>query len=170
MATAFSFSQPLRLRTLSSATLTMPGFVLTKDHVRKAFSHLGEIQDLEHRKKFLTEYTVPNVTWTCTGSAHSLAGTRHSLQDHEDATFKRLGRNLTGPIKFTATRVIVDAEREQDGWWCTVETKGEATRTTGQPYNNEYAWLMRWNDEGKIVEIRSYWDTMLSEKVLLGQE
>ncbi|KAG8411662.1 hypothetical protein J3459_016326 [Metarhizium acridum] len=100
----------------------------------------------------------------------SLAETRHSVQDHEDATFKRLGRNLKGPIRFTATRVIVDAEREEDGWWCTVETKGEATRTTGQPYDNEYAWLMRWNDEGKIVEVRSYFDTMLSEKVLLGQE
>ncbi|OAA43718.1 hypothetical protein NOR_04293 [Metarhizium rileyi] len=146
----------------------MPGFALTKDHVLKAFSHLGETENTEYRKKFLTEYTVPHVIWTCTGSAHSLAGTRYSVKDHEEATFKRLGHNLKGAIKFTVTRVIVDAEPEEDGWWCAVETRGEATRTTGEPYNNEYAWLMRWNQEGKVVEIRSYFDTMLSEKVLLG--
>ncbi|OAQ71307.1 hypothetical protein VFPPC_03628 [Pochonia chlamydosporia 170] len=148
----------------------MPGFTLTKDYVRKAFAHLGEVNDIEHRKKFLTEYIVPNVTWTCTGNAHSLAGTRYTLKDHEDATFNRLGKKLKGPIKFTATRVIVDAEAEEDGWWCTVETKGEATRTTGEAYDNEYVWLMRWNDEGKIVEIRSYFDTLLSEQVLLGPD
>ncbi|KAG8411250.1 hypothetical protein J3459_016462 [Metarhizium acridum] len=106
---------------------------------------------------------------------HRPARTRWQGRDTASRTTKtqpskRLGRNLKGPIRFTATRVIVDAEREEDGWWCTVETKGEATRTTGQPYDNEYAWLMRWNDEGKIVEVRSYFDTMLSEKVLLGQE
>lgn len=148
----------------------MAGFILTKDYVFKAFSHLSEIEDIEHRKKFLTEYIVPNVIWTCTGNAHSLAGTRYSVKEHEDATFKRLGKKLKGPIKFIATRVIVDAEPEADGWWSTVETKGEATRTTGEPYDNEYVWLMRWNDEGKIVEIRSYFDTMLSEQVLLGPE
>lgn len=36
----------------------------------------------------------------------------------------------------------------------------------GKAYNNEYVWLTRWNDEGKIVEIRSYFDTMLSEEAL----
>jgi ketosteroid isomerase-like protein len=148
----------------------MAGFVLTKAHVLKAFSHLSETKDAEHRKKFLTEYVDPNVIWTCTGSAHSLAGTRYSVKEHDEATFKRLGKKLQGPIKFIPTRVVVDAEAEDDGWWCVVETTGEATRITGEPYDNEYAWLMRWNGDGKIVEIRSYFDTLLSEKVLLGLE
>ncbi|KAG5983959.1 hypothetical protein E4U55_006569 [Claviceps digitariae] len=145
-------------------------FVLTKTLIRRAFSHLAETNDLAFRSKFLTDYLVPNVIWTCTGNAHSLAGTRHSLQEHDEATFKRLGRKLRAPIKFVVTRVVVDAEPEADGWWCSVETRGEATRTTGEPYNNEYAWLMRWNEEGRVVEIRSYFDTMLSEQVLLGPE
>ncbi|KAG5998458.1 hypothetical protein E4U54_002185 [Claviceps lovelessii] len=148
----------------------MPPFVLTKDLIRRAFAHLAETDDLAQRQKFLTDYLVPDVIWTCTGNAHSLAGTRYSLQEHDEATFKRLGRKLRAPIKFVVTRAVVDAEPEADGWWCSVETRGEATRTTGEPYNNEYVWLMRWNGEGKVVEIRSYFDTMLSEQVLLGGE
>lgn len=147
---------------------TMSKFILTKQLVRKALAPLLEVDNLELRRKFLTDYLVPNVTWTCTGSAHSLAGSRYSVKDHEDATFNRLGKNLKGPIKFVVTRVIVDSEREQDGWWCAVEARGEAIRITGQRYDNEYAWLMRWNDEGRIDEIRSYFDTMLSERVLAG--
>ncbi|KZZ94277.1 hypothetical protein AAL_05244 [Moelleriella libera RCEF 2490] len=81
-----------------------------------------------------------------------------------------LSEKLQEPIKFTVTRVVVDAERDVDGWWCAVETRGEATRATGEPYNNEYAWLMRWNDEGKVDEIRAYFDTMLSEEVLRGPD
>ncbi|KAK2612644.1 hypothetical protein QQS21_001260 [Conoideocrella luteorostrata] len=146
----------------------MARFILTKDIVRKAFAHLGETQNMEYRKKFMTDYLVPNITWTCTGSAHSLAGTRHSVEEHSKATFERLGKKLQGQIQFVVTRVIVDAEPEADGWWCSVETRGVATRTTGEPYNNDYVWLMRWNDEGKVVEIRSYFDTMLSEQVLFG--
>ncbi|GAB0138205.1 hypothetical protein EsDP_00006446 [Epichloe bromicola] len=148
----------------------MSRFVLTKDVIRSAFAHLGETKNAEYRKRFLTDYLVPDVIWTCTGNAHSLAGTRYSIKDHDEATFQRLGKKLQAPIKFHVTRIIVDAEREADGWWCSVETRGQATRTTGEPYNNEYLWLMRWNDDGKVVEIRSYFDTMLSEQVLLAPD
>lgn len=148
----------------------MSSFRLTKALVHKAFSHLAETKNAQVRGRFLSEYVVPDVKWTCTGSAHSLAGTRHTVHDHNEATFARLGRKLQEPIKFTVTRVVVDAERDVDGWWCAVETRGEATRATGEPYNNEYAWLMRWNDEGKVDEIRAYFDTMLSEEVLRGPD
>ena len=36
----------------------------------------------------------------------------------------------------------------------------------GKPYNNDYIWLTQWNDEGKIVYVRSYFDTMLSQEAL----
>ena len=37
---------------------------------------------------------------------------------------------------------------------------------TGRPYNNEYIWLTTWNNEGKIVDIRSYFDSAMSEEAL----
>lgn len=70
------------------------------------------------------------------------------------------------------TRVIVDAEPVRDengaigGWWACVETRGEAVTKTGERYDNEYAWITRWNSEGRIVEIRSYFDTLMAEHVL----
>ncbi|KAG5926543.1 hypothetical protein E4U42_003165 [Claviceps africana] len=145
----------------------MPPFVLTKALVCQAFAHLAETEDLAVRGQF-NSYIDPDVVWTCAGSAHSLAGTRHGLRAHGAATFDRLGRHLRGPIRFAVTSVVVDAEPEEDGWWCSVEARGEATRVDGRPYNNEYVWLMRWDGRGKVVEIRSYFDTMLSEQVLLG--
>ncbi|CAM1500418.1 Fc.00g095800.m01.CDS01 [Cosmosporella sp. VM-42] len=148
----------------------MATFKLTKSHVQNAFASLRETTDLPARNVFFTEHMIPNVTWTITGTGHSLAGTRYNLQDHSNASFNNLGKRLTGAIKFVVTRVVVDAEREEDGWWACVELKGEAMRKTGEKYNNEYIWLTRWDDEGKIVEVRSYFDTLFAEKVLQEPE
>ncbi|KJZ78394.1 hypothetical protein HIM_02432 [Hirsutella minnesotensis 3608] len=148
----------------------MSRFILTKDYIEKAFIPLGEIHDLAVRNRFFTDFIAPDVTWTMAGSAHSLAGTRHSLQSHMDATFNHLGKRLREPIKFAVTKIIVDADRSEDGWWACIEAKGQATTKTGRAYNNDYAWLTRWNDEGRMTEVRYYFDTMLSEQVLQEAE
>lgn len=43
------------------------------------------------------------------------------------------------------------------------------TLALGQPYNNDYVWLTRWNERGQIFSVRSYHDTNLAEKVLKGE-
>ncbi|KAK7421478.1 hypothetical protein QQX98_002177 [Neonectria punicea] len=144
----------------------MSSFKLTRAYILKAFELLQETQDLALRNSFFSEYVVPDVKWTIAGRAHSLVGTWHSLREHNEASFNHLGKRLVAPIKFVVTRVVVDGERAEDGWWACVEISGEATRRTGLDYNNEYVWLTRFNDQGKIVEVRSYFDTMLSEQVL----
>lgn len=148
----------------------MASFNLTKAHILKTFAPLAETSNLAHRNTFFATVS-PSVTWTITGTAHSLAGTRHTLQSHSDASFNRLGPRLRGAIRFVVTRVVLDAEPEADGSrWACVETTGEAVRKTGERYDNEYIWLTRWDREGTIVEIRSYFDTLLSEQVLLDPE
>lgn len=146
----------------------MAGFVLAKEHILEAFAPLAITDDAAARARFFSDTVAPDVTWHMAGSAHSLAGTRHSLQAHMDATFNRLGARLRGPIRFDVTRVVVDAQPDPDGrWWACVETRGQATRKpSGKPYNNEYIWLTAWSREGRIVEVRSYFDSMLSEEVL----
>lgn len=63
-------------------------------------------------------------------------GQRALARQHADATFNRLGRKLRGPIKFTVARVLIDAEAEgDDGRWACVEMMGEATRKTGEQYD-----------------------------------
>ncbi|PNY26839.1 Uncharacterized protein TCAP_03233 [Tolypocladium capitatum] len=151
--TAHSASAGLLSATAISLKHIMSRFTLTKAHVLRAFAPLAETRDAAVRERFFRESVAPDVTWTIAGSAHSLAGTRRSLRAHADATFDRLGKKLRGPIRFTVTRVLIDAEPTGDGGcWACVETLGEATRKTGEPYNNEYVWLTRWDAEGRIVE------------------
>ncbi|KAH7148281.1 hypothetical protein EDB81DRAFT_882714 [Dactylonectria macrodidyma] len=144
----------------------MSDFKLTRPHVLKAFAPLQETTNMTLRNTFFSDSVVPDIKWTVAGQAHSLVGTQNSMQAHADATFNEIGKRLDGPIKFVVTKVIVDADKADDGWWTSVELKGEAMRRTGMNYNNEYVWLTRFNDQGKIVEIRSYFDTLLTEMVL----
>ncbi|KAH6986350.1 hypothetical protein BKA56DRAFT_670515 [Ilyonectria sp. MPI-CAGE-AT-0026] len=144
----------------------MADFKLTRPHVLKAFEPLQETDDIARRNSFFSESMVADVKWTITGQAHSLVGTRNSIQEHSNMSFDKIDKRLEGPIKFVVTKVIVDGERADDGWWTSVELRGEATRRTGMDYNNENVWLTRFNDQGKIVEVRSYFDTLLEEMVL----
>ncbi|KAF2238878.1 hypothetical protein EV356DRAFT_528771 [Viridothelium virens] len=46
-----------------------------------------------------------------------------------------------------------------------VEFKGEGTQNNGRPYNNQYLWVMIFDDNGKATEIREYLDTGLVREV-----
>jgi uncharacterized protein len=52
-----------------------------------------------------------------------------------------------------------------DGDHVVVEARGEMTTKTGVPYNNEYCLIFRLR-QGKIVEMREYCDSVLTETVL----
>lgn len=144
----------------------MAPFQLTKDHIVKSFCPLFETTDRSLRDTFFKDTLAPDVIWTITG-AHELSGTTRSVESHLAASFNRLGPKLQGPIRFVVNRILLDSEPEADGTqWACVESKGESTTRTGEPYNNEYVWLTRWNQEGKIVEIRSYFDSVMAEHVL----
>jgi ketosteroid isomerase-like protein len=46
-----------------------------------------------------------------------------------------------------------------------VEFRGEATQLNGKPYNNQYIWVMIFDDQGHAQEIREYLDTRLVQEV-----
>ena len=46
-----------------------------------------------------------------------------------------------------------------------VEFRGEATQLNGKPYNNQYLWIMIFDDQGHAQEIREYLDTRLVQEV-----
>jgi hypothetical protein len=71
----------------------MGEFELEEAYVRTALSPLAETKDMAVRSEFVRQYLVHDVEWTVTGSAHSLVGTRHNIEDHFAATFNRLGRS-----------------------------------------------------------------------------
>ncbi|KAB5585078.1 hypothetical protein GE09DRAFT_1069295 [Coniochaeta sp. 2T2.1] len=140
----------------------MATFTLTKEHIAKTFGYLEEIDDLQKRNIFFNEYIVPDVTWEIAGTGHVLGGTSYNLADLQAKTFIKLRKKLTTPIKFTLKSIIL----EPGSNIVCVETQGHATRLIGKPYNNDYIWLTTWSSAGKMVHIRSYFDTKLAEDTL----
>ena len=140
-------------------------FTLTKSHIHQSFSPLLSTNATD-RSKFFQEVCRPDITWTITGR-HALSGTRHDIPSHVAASFNRLLPKLTHPIIFRIIRIMLDGDVDEDGCrWACVETKGEAWTKGGEEYFNEYVWLTRWDAEGRIVEIRSYFDSAMAEYIL----
>lgn len=52
-----------------------------------------------------------------------------------------------------------------DGAFVVVECQGRVTLKSGKPYNNQYCFVIRMAD-GKMCEVREYFDTALSDAVL----
>jgi uncharacterized protein len=70
-----------------------------------------------------------------------------------------LGTLLADGRRTIARRFIADGDH------VVVEGVGEMRTKAGEPYNNDYCLIYRLKD-GKIVEIREYCDSALTEKVL----
>lgn len=86
-----------------------------------------------------------------------LSGTRN----HADicAAAGLLGLMTKGGIEFKILAVTAEEDR------VAVECEGHSTLVTGQPYNNQYHFLFFIRD-GKIVRVKEYFDTLLTENLL----
>ena len=42
--------------------------------------------------------------------------------------------------------------------------------TIGQPYNQEYCWVLRWNQDRKVVQVRAYLDGVIIQNGLEHNE
>ncbi|KAK7014235.1 ketosteroid isomerase [Favolaschia claudopus] len=47
-----------------------------------------------------------------------------------------------------------------------MELAGTATQLNGKPYNNRYVWILIFNETGKVVELREYFDTALVQELM----
>jgi hypothetical protein len=116
--------------------------------------------------------------------ARIAAGDRTTFADclHDDVTMRVTGRyswsrtfqgksallhDLHGYLGtlLAAGRRTVPLRFFADGDHVVVEARGEMQTKAGVPYNNEYCLIYRLKD-GKIVEIREYCDSALTEAVL----
>jgi hypothetical protein len=98
-----------------------------------------------------------DVTMRVTGHyswSRTFAGKPALLRDLHGYLATLLAERRTIPLRFIAGDDHV-----------VVEARGEMTTKAGVPYNNEYCLIYRLKD-GKIVEIREYCDSALTEAVL----
>jgi len=89
-----------------------------------------------------------------------------TLEDFQNGTLKRLAKVLKEPLRFEVMNVIGG-----DQEWASVELRAQPVECkNGRSYEMVYAWNIRFNDEGMIVQVRAYLDTALLTDTLRENE
>jgi ketosteroid isomerase-like protein len=95
---------------------------------------------------------------------------------HEDATFWQIGKKLelAGPHDMAETARLSEKAISKfpngmkfkiktvtgEGNRVAIEAESDAVMANGKPYNNQYVFFFYFDDDGKIIEFREYWDTL----------
>ncbi|WP_394848523.1 nuclear transport factor 2 family protein [Pendulispora brunnea] len=96
------------------------------------------------------DHVADDVHWTIAGT-NMLSGEYHSKKAFLDATYGRLSRVLKGPVRPTVQRIVVEGNDAVVQW------RGASTSVQGQPYDNEYVWVLHL-EGARIVEVTAYFD------------
>ena len=110
-----------------------------------------------------------NVTYTVTGKSF-LSGVWTTKSSYRAATWAKIGKLVKPPgIKLEITKGEEGIIIGQHGW-ATADLYTVDTYTiSGVRYDQSYAWHMRFDESGMIVEVKVWLDTLTLENVL-GEE
>ena len=98
------------------------------------------------------------VQWIITGSS-VLAGVYTSRTDFINSAISRLKFSLDGGIQWRINNVIIE------GSFVVLEMTSKAVAKNGQPYNNQYVWILEF--DGEIFhKVRVYFDDVLVDKII----
>jgi ketosteroid isomerase-like protein len=108
---------------------------------------------------YLDFYNDDSIIWTAGTIAISGSRTKKEVIDFA----KDILDSFPDGIKFNITGMTAENER------VAVEVNGKAIHASGEPYNNQYHFLLVIKN-GKIVELKEYMDTQLAARILLGEK
>ena len=74
--------------------------------------------------------------------------------------FKPLYSNFAGAYRNRASLIVAE------GSVVVVECKGDVATKAGDLYDNDYCYVCRFDDTGKLMQLTEYMDTALAERVL----
>jgi uncharacterized protein len=100
--------------------------------------------------------------WTIAGSCRA-SRLYPSKADLLENCLEPLGRRLRGAVRSRVDEIF-DA-----GVTTIVRWRGEAETTWGERYDNDYCWVLTW-EQGRIVRVIAYLDTLLLERVMTHSE
>lgn len=87
------------------------------------------------------------------GAHCKISGHYKSVAEFQQGT-RPLSSTWAGPLHLVVQNIIVDGNQ------AAVELKAVDTTTkSGDPFPNEYTWVLGFNDNGKIATVRAYMDT-----------
>ncbi|KAF2084505.1 hypothetical protein K490DRAFT_59482 [Saccharata proteae CBS 121410] len=102
----------------------------------------------------------PNVDWT-------VMGHYTTLSSFQSATFARLAAVMKEPgIKLKVRNVIGGGDEP----WAVVELIADAVCKNDLKFENTYAWVMRFDEEGMVVQVRAYLDSTLVKQAIEENE
>lgn len=122
-------------------------------HVIKAFYEAGNRGDMDACFALLAD----DIKWTNIGST-KFSGT---FVEKQVLTQQLLGP-LFGQLKAGISSVVENMIAEGD--FVVAQTAGTAETKDGKPYNNSYCQVIKVR-EGKIAEVKEYFDTELTSSV-----
>lgn len=115
----------------------------TKREIEQLCSHLAS----ENAKPFFDRVS-PNVVWDVIGT-HPASGHFTSLEDWQKGALGVVNKSLSRPIKLNVVNVIGGGDQE----WAAVELTADSTGKNGMDYQQKYAWSMRFDERGIIVQV-----------------
>ena len=107
---------------------------------------------------YLDFYNDDSVIWTAGDNDIGGTRTKKEIIDFAQGILAAFPSGIT----FNITGITAENER------VAVEVSGDAIHASGQPYNNQYHFLLTIKN-GKILELKEYMDTQLAAKILLGE-
>lgn len=107
----------------------------------------------------------PNVDCVVTGT-HPCSGHFTTLAEFKENTTGRVSKIWKGPPKMKIQNVVGGGEQE----WACIELTAEAECNNGLPFYNKEVMMVRFDEEGMIVQMRVYVDGALVSKMLEENE
>ncbi|OTA35931.1 hypothetical protein BTJ68_04164 [Hortaea werneckii EXF-2000] len=94
---------------------------------------------------------------------HPAAGHFTSLEAWKQGALGTINQILREPLALKVVNVV-GGGRDQE--WALVELEANAVCKNGMPYPQRYAWVMRFDETGIIVQVRAYLDSALVQKAV----
>jgi len=108
----------------------------------------------------------PTVDWTVMGT-HPLAGRYRTAQEFQKNTILRLSSVMKEPGMQVKVRNVIGGGDQE---WAAVELVIHAECKNGLKFENTYSWNMRFDESGKIVEVRAYLDSWMVNEAIIQNE
>jgi len=99
-------------------------------------------------------------SWTIAGSATQWAGTWRGKRAVQEQLLRPLFAQFERPYRNRAVSLTAEEDR------VVVECRGEVVTKSGRPYNNQYCYVCRFDEQGHLASLVEYADTALMEEAL----
>ncbi len=110
-------------------------------------------------KQLCDEYFADDFLWVVKGS-----GLLSKTYTNKESYFQDALQRLSSKLASGATLQVIHSYTTENS--LILELQGDMQTKSGKCYNNEYCWIIRFNDD-KIVSITAYLDTLLLDNILL---